>query len=140
MSVVPLPSMSASRMRFWSNWSGWSKCGACVHGDLGAEPAVAEVGPVADLAIADADQVGKTVAAEVGEIDGLGAVGKDEAGAFLFIQYVTDPPGWSEAFFRQRGVPDRGIVFADQHISVAVTVQVDELQVGVARVAIKARA
>ena len=34
-----------------------------VHRHLGAEAAVAEVGPVADLAVADADEVGQAVAA-----------------------------------------------------------------------------
>src|SRR5713226_3684705 len=33
-----------------------------VHGDLGAEATIAQVGPVADFAVADADQVGRTVA------------------------------------------------------------------------------
>ena len=51
-----------------------------VHGDFGAEAAVAEVGPVADFAVADADEVGEAVAAHVGEKDGLGAVGQNEAG------------------------------------------------------------
>ena len=35
--------------------------------DPGAEPAVAEVGPVADVAVADADDVGEPVAGHVGE-------------------------------------------------------------------------
>ena len=37
--------------------------GRVVHRDLGAEAAVAEVGPVADFAVADADEVGQAVAA-----------------------------------------------------------------------------
>ena len=48
-----------------------------VHSDLSTEAAVAEVRPVANLAVADAHQVGKTIAAHVGEVDGLGAFGKD---------------------------------------------------------------
>ena len=65
MSVVPEPSMSASRMRRWSNWSGLVEPGRVVHGDLGAEAAVAEVRPVADLAVADAHEVGEAVAADM---------------------------------------------------------------------------
>ena len=37
--------------------------GRVVHRDLGAEAAVAQVGPVADLAVADAHEVGQAVAA-----------------------------------------------------------------------------
>ncbi len=113
--------------------------GRVVHGDLGAEAAVAQVGPVADLAVADAHQVGEAVAAQVGEIDGLGAVGKDQPRAFFFVQRLRDAAGRAEALLGQRGVPDEGVVFADQHVGVAVAVQVDELQVGVARVAVEAR-
>ena len=50
-----------------------------------------------------------------------------------------DAAGWAEALLSQRGVPDEGIVFADQHVGVTVAVQVNELQVGVARVAVEAR-
>ena len=113
--------------------------GRVVHRDLGAEAAVAEIGPVADLAVADAHQVGEAVAGHVGEVDGLGAVGEDEARAFLFVQRLRDAPGRAEAFLGQRRVPDEGVVFGDQHVGVAVAVEIDELQVGVAHVAVEAR-
>ena len=79
------------------------EAGRLVHGDLGAEAAVAQVGPVADLAVADAHQVGEAVAGHVGEIDGLGAIGEDQARAFLFIQRLMDAAGRAEAFLGQRG-------------------------------------
>lgn len=63
MSVVPLPSMSANRMRFGSNWSGRSNHGESSMRRYLAEAAVAEVGPVADVAVADPHQVRQTVAA-----------------------------------------------------------------------------
>ena len=56
-----------------------------VHGDLGAEAAVAEIGPVADLAVADANDVREAVAGQVGEKDRLRAVGKNDGRAFLFV-------------------------------------------------------
>ena len=113
--------------------------GRMVHRHLGAEPAVAEVRPVADLAVADADEIGEAVAAQVCEIDGLGAVGKHQAGAFFFIQRLMDAAGWTEALLGQRGVPDEGVVFGNQHVGVTVAVQVNEFQVGVAHVAVEAR-
>ena len=76
---------------------------------------------------------------QVGEIDGLGAVGEDEARAFLLVQRLRDAAGRAEALLGQRGVPDEGIVFGDQHVGMAVAVEVDELQVGVAHVAVQAR-
>ena len=76
---------------------------------------------------------------EVGEVDGLGAVGEDEARALLLVERLRDAPGRAEALLGQRGVPDEGVVFGDQHVGVAVAVQVDELQVRVAHVAVEAR-
>ena len=113
--------------------------GRVVHRDLGAEAAIAEVGPVADIAVADADDVGQAVAGEVGQVDGLRAVGEDDARAFLFVERLRDAPRRAEALFGQRGVPDEGVVLGDEHIGVAVAVEIDELHVGVARVAVQAR-
>jgi hypothetical protein len=36
-------------------------------------------------------------------------------------------------------VPDEGVVFGDQHIGMAIAVEIDELEVGVAQVAVEAR-
>ena len=85
MSLVPEPSMSAKRTRFGSNWSGASNRGLPVERDLAPEAAVAEVRPVADLAVADADDVDEAVAAHVGEVDGLGAVGEDDRRALQLV-------------------------------------------------------
>ena len=69
----------------------------------------------------------------VGEVDRLRAVGKDEARALLLIERLSDTAGRAEALLGQRGVPDEGVVFGDQHVGVAVAVEIDELQVGVAQ-------
>ena len=74
--------------------------GRVVHRHLGAEAAVAQVRPVADLAVADAYEIGEAVAAEVSKIDGLGAVGKDQAGALFFIQRLMDAAGRAKALLR----------------------------------------
>ena len=76
---------------------------------------------------------------EVGEVDGLRAVGEDDARALLLVERLRDAPGGAEAFLGQRGVPDEGVVFGDQHVGVAVAVEIDELQVRVAQVAVQAR-
>jgi hypothetical protein len=68
-----------------------------IHGDLGAETTVTQIGPVADLAIADTRQVSETVAAEIGQIDGLGAIGKDQARAFFLIQRLLDATSRAKA-------------------------------------------
>ena len=64
---------------------------------------------------------------------------KDHARTFLLIQRLRNAAGRAEALLGQRGVPDEGVVFADQHVGVAVAVQIDEFQVGVAHVAVEAR-
>ena len=70
--------MSASRMRRWLEQVRRVEPRRVVHRDLGAEAAVAEVRPVADLAVADAHEVGEAVAGHVGEEDRLRAVGEDQ--------------------------------------------------------------
>ena len=77
--------MSASRTRRLLELVGPVEPGRVVHRHLGAEPAVAEVRPVADLAVADPHQVGQPVAAHVGEIDRLLAVGEDQPRPALLV-------------------------------------------------------
>ena len=108
-----------------------------VHRDLRAEAAVAEVGPVTDLAIADAHQVDQTIAVHVGREDRLRGVGEDEARTGLFVERLLHPQRGTEAFLGERCVPDERVVFGDQHVGVTIAVQVDEAQVGIARVAIQ---
>ncbi len=57
-----------------------------VHRHLGAEPAVSEVGPVADLPVADTHEVREPVATEIGEVDGLGTVREDQARARILVE------------------------------------------------------
>ena len=77
------------------------------HRDLGAEPAIAEVGPVADLVVADAHQIGHPVAAHVGQEDGLARVREQQPRTFFFIESPADPTGLAETRFGQRWVPDQ---------------------------------
>ena len=67
-----------------------------VHGDLGAEPTVAEVRPVTDLAVADADKVREAVARHVGQVDGLCSVGEHERRPALVVPLPGDALGWTE--------------------------------------------
>ena len=123
-----------------SNRSGWSNHGASSIVDLGAEAAVAEVRPVADLAVADAHEVGEPVAGHVGEVDRLRAVGEDAAAGRCSSSSACGdalPPGRSRP--RQRRVPGEGVVLGDQHVGVAVAGQVDEAQVRVVPVDVRQR-
>ncbi|MGB7838883.1 MAG: hypothetical protein WBL40_12305, partial [Terrimicrobiaceae bacterium] len=100
-----------------------------IHGDLGAEPAVAEVGPVANLAFADAYQVGQPIAAHVGQVDGLRAVSEEQTGPFLFIGRRTNLRSSSKTLFRLRRIPPDRLILGDQHVRMAVAVQVYEPQI-----------
>jgi hypothetical protein len=71
--------------------------GCVAHGDLGAKASIAEVGPVADLAVADPHEIGQPIPGQIGEVDGLGAIGNDELGTFLFVQGLAHPLGRTEA-------------------------------------------
>ena len=75
----------------------------------------------------------------VGQVDGLRAVGEDDARALLLVERLRDAPSRAETVFGERGVPDEGVVFGDQHVGMAVAVEVDELEVRVAQVAVQAR-
>ena len=74
------------------------------HGDLGAEAAVAEIRPVADLAVADPDQVVEPVAGHVGEVDLLDAVRIDQAWTVLLVARLVARAGPR----RSRPRPGRG--------------------------------
>ena len=64
---------------------------------------------------------------------------KTRRGPFSSSSACATRSGRAEALLGQRGVPDEGVVFGDQHVGVAVAVEIDELQVGVAHVAVEAR-
>jgi len=73
--LMPEPSMAAKRILRGSKWSRVSNLGL-LSSDLAYEAAEAEIRPAADLAVAHAHDVGQAVAAHVGELDGLGAIGE----------------------------------------------------------------
>ena len=108
--------MSARRMRRWSNRSGVVEPGRVVHRDLGAEAAVAEVRPVADLAVADAHDVGQAVAGHVGQVDRLRAVGEDDRGPLLFVERHAHAQRRAETVLSKRWMPGEGVVLGDQHV------------------------
>ena len=132
-SAQPVPSTSPSRTRRWSNCPGSSSHGLPVHGHLGAEPPEAEVGPVADLAVAHSDQVGEAVAGHVRQVDGLLRIGEHQPRAPLLAPWIggEGPPPVTEAVKTEGGVPGEGVVAGDQHVGEAVSVEVDHAQVRV---------
>jgi hypothetical protein len=111
--------------------------GCVVHRHFGTEAAIAQVGPVADFAIANARDICEAVAGEIGEVDALRPVGEYDARAFFLVQCLRDALRWPETFFGQRSVPDTCVVFGDQHVGMAVAVEIDKLGVRVAQVAIQ---
>ena len=99
-----------------------------VHRHLGTKTTVAEIWPVADVSVADADEVGEAVATHVGEIDRLCAVGEDELWAGLFVAGLAGDFLRPKTFFRERGMPAEAVVFGDEQIRVAVAGEIHELQ------------
>ena len=109
--------------------------GRTIHGDLRAEASVAEVRPVADLAVADAHDVGQAVAGHVGEIDRLRAVGeKRPRTRLLLVERNVHAHRRAEAFVEQGWMPLEGVVLGDQNVGDAVAGHVDEAQIWVAPV------
>lgn len=64
--------------------------GGVVHGHLLSKAAVAKIWPVAHLSIADTNQVGQAVSGDVCQVNGLGAVRKDEAWTFFLVYDLMD--------------------------------------------------
>src|SRR4029453_11153972 len=105
--------------------------GGIVLRHLGAEAAIAEIRPIADLAVADAHEICQPVARHVVEVDGLRDTGQDEPWSFFLVRRLAHPLGWSEARLRQRGVPVEDLVLADENIGMAVTGEIDEGEIGI---------
>jgi len=99
--------------------------GGGVHDDLGAEAAIAPVGPVAHLAVADAHQVGEAVAAHVGEVDRRVTLGKHQRRPGVLVAGRCDPLARPEAVPGQPRIPGEGTVLGQQHVGQAVTVEID---------------
>ena len=67
------------------------------HGDRAAEATSSEVGPVGDVTVADAADVGEAVAGHVGEVEGLARVGPEELGAGLLVGGAREGEGRAKA-------------------------------------------
>ena len=128
--------MSARWMRRGSNRSGLSNDGRIAHRDLGAEAAIAEVRPVADLAVADAHDVGEPVADHVGEEDRLGRSAKTSLGPFSSSQ-LLGARRRRETLLGQRLIPGENRVLGDQDVGKTVACDVDETEVRVSRVDVR---
>ena len=81
--------------------------GRIFHGDLGPKASVAEIGPVADLSIADTHQVVEAVAGDVCEEHSLLLFGEDHRRPFFFVQDFGDAVRGPESLLGQRFVPDK---------------------------------
>src|SRR5690606_18248634 len=101
---------------------GFGKGGADAQRDLLAEAAIAEVGPVADLAIAGAHDVDQSVATHVGELNRLRAVDEHDARALLFVFRFAEDLWCSKTLGAEGTVPDEAIVFADEDVGPTVAV------------------
>ena len=55
---------------------------------------------------------------------------KTSRGPLFFVQRLADVLGRAETVFRQRRVPGENRVLGDEHVGVAVAVEVHEAQVG----------
>ena len=77
-----------------------------VHRHLGAEPAIAEIGPVADLAVAHAHDVGQPVAATCRRDRSSACLREHHARAALLVQRLGDAVAGPKPSSASDGVPD----------------------------------
>ena len=100
--------------------------GSAVHGDPRAEPPVADVGVVADLAVADADEIGQAVAGHVGQVHAVGAVGQQQPRPAVLVGGGGHGDPGAETRPAQRRVPGQGLGLGDQQVGQPVTIEVDQ--------------
>src|SRR5260370_17380671 len=87
-----------------------------VHFDLGAELPIAKIGPVANFAIANANDVGESIAGEIRQEDRLCAVRKYDGGAIFFFEcFLNTSPG-AQASPTQRGIPTKNPIFTHHKV------------------------
>ena len=102
-----------------------------VHGDLGTEAAVADVGPVADLALANAHEIAQTITGHIGQIDGLRSISEYQARPSFLVERERNTERRAEPFLRIGFVPAKEhLIIGDEDVGVAVAGQIDEAQVG----------
>src|SRR5260370_17091100 len=82
-----------------------------VHFDLGAELPIAKIGPVANFAIANANDVGESIAGEIRQEDRLCAVRKYDGGAIFFVECFLNTSRGAEANPSQRMIPTKTPIF-----------------------------
>ena len=120
---------------------GMVEQGRVVHRHLRPEAPVAQIRPIADLpamhAGADAHHIRLAIAAHVSQVDAFGAIGEHHPRPVLLIPRQWHPLRFLKALLLQGAVPHEHIALADQQICVAVAVEVDEAQVGVAEVDVR---
>ena len=93
------------------------------HDDLGAEAAVPEVGPVADLAVADAHEVRQPVPAHVGEKDGAVPAGRHQPRSIQFVGGLASMSRRPVPVACLTREPTEDFVLGDQDVSMAIAVQ-----------------
>jgi hypothetical protein len=105
-----------------------------VHDNLGAEAPKPEVWPVADAAVADADEVAGAVSTHVSKVYRLLRVGKDDCRSTLFVPRLADTAGRAKPHMSGRLVPRQGIMLRHKHVRNAITVEIYESEIGVSPV------
>src|SRR5260370_41442626 len=75
-----------------------------VHFDLGAELPIAKIGPVANFAIANANDVGESIAGEIRQEDRLCAVRKYDGGGTFLLEGFLDTSPRAEGRPRPRAI------------------------------------
>ena len=98
----------------------------CIHRDLCAEAAIPEIRPVHDLTVADPDEIAETVAGHVREEDRLRLVGEGEPRSGALVKRHAATFFGSEPVSTQRRLPDQNVVTDDEHVRMAVAVEIDE--------------
>src|SRR3981189_449395 len=96
--------------------------------DFPAELSVTEVRPIADLVLANANQVGQAVAAHIGQEDRLGSVGEDDVRTDVFVAGLTRSSSRGKAAFVERRVPREDFMLRDERVRKAVPSKVQETQ------------
>src|SRR5262245_21869267 len=108
--------------------------GRIIHRDLCAEVPITEIGPIAHLAVPDADDVSQAVASHIGEKDRLHRVLKADSSPDSSISWLGGPASGIETVASRRWIPGEYRVVPDQDIGHAIAVEIEEPGVWVVQI------
>ena len=110
-----------------------------IHRHLRPKPSIAQIRPVADLAIANPHNIRQPVPRHIRQMNRLCAIGKHHPWSLLLIPRLTHPLRRPKALLRQRRMPHKAILLRDQNVTMPIPIQVKKPHIRIIPIQIRQR-